>query len=162
MPRIAMPRVAIVSEATMPKNVRAGAPGASVAAACAGFTCGLVLGSTASAVGGFTGLLVTSMTGIPRKVTCLLGSVGAGALLVNFLGNSPYAIGLKAGTAVMSIFWSAAFGTGNQEGLPQEQRVIRMERGFLYGCAVTTVVGLVNPALGVLAGGILSNVIARV
>ena len=125
---------------------------------------GFVLGSAANAAGGAAGKIVTALTGIPLKVTALVGSVGAGAYLVHFLGNLPLSPVLKICVSTTSIFWPTVFGSGLPgPGISENRRNNWKAIALLCGFSVAAGgAHLGNHALGTFIGGIVGNLIAKV
>ena len=144
-----------IVESTIPSAIPMGA----------GFVSGLVLGSCANLAGLMAGTIVTEVTRIPKKITCLAGSVACGAYLVHYLGNSsPFSLGLKAGAVFATVFWPTRIGSGDPaEGISEDKRLGWQRNGHLAGLTIAAGCAyLGNPVLGAVVGGIAGNLIAKI
>src|SRR5437870_3366019 len=121
-----MPRIAIAgraaADAAMTDVIETTSSAANVGALGTGPIGGLALGSSAFFAGSIASAFVTRITGLPPSVARPLSIAGAGALLVNYLGTSQLALGLKVGSAAATIFWSTRAGSGVPTAGVSEQR----------------------------------------
>lgn len=165
MPKLAvkMPRNIVPEISPIADNAKNELP-LELPQAFGGLAGGLVLGSCVNVAGAGVGRIVSSQTGISHKITCLLGCAGAGAYLVNYLGNSPLSIGLKIGVSTSSVFWSMTYGAIHHRQNILDDRNLDLEgKALLCGLVVTAGGACLGyPALATLFGGICSNLLIKI